>query len=210
MKNKIFQINIDTSVLRRLRDKVNENQNISYNKQYKKYRAWDKICAIMDRLDDTVDYLNQLKLNTGKYRRSAFDFYDFMNNSAVVCDCIKELAQIFDVDDEEIRTSSEIFNQTGTDGKGTDSNYFKYLRSLCSVHPIETSRHKRYQDNEFECSPYVTWNDNFIYVNDDCDIYAVVYTSKEGNSFKRVKIYMSQIFEYIEKRVEFIEKIIQV
>ena len=47
MKNKIFQINIDTSVLRRLRDKVNENQNISYNKQYKKYRAWDKICAIM-------------------------------------------------------------------------------------------------------------------------------------------------------------------
>jgi hypothetical protein len=33
MKNKIFQINIDTSVLRRLRDKVNENQNISYNKQ---------------------------------------------------------------------------------------------------------------------------------------------------------------------------------
>ncbi|WP_370838234.1 hypothetical protein [Intestinibacter bartlettii] len=208
MKNKIFQINIDTSVLRRLRDKVNENQNISYNKQYKKYRAWDKICAIMDRLDDTVDYLNQLKLNTGKYRRSAFDFYDFMNNSAVVCDCIKELAQIFDVDDEEIKTSSEIFNQTGTDGKGTDSNYFKYLRSLCSVHPIETSRHKRYQDNEFECSPYVTWNDNFIYVNDDCDIYAVVYTSKEGNSFKRVKIYISQIFEYIEKRVGFIEKII--
>ena len=209
MNNKVFQINIDTSVLRRLRDKVNKNQNISYNKQYKKYRAWDKFCAIMDRLDDTVDYLNQLKLNTGKYRRSAFDFYDFMNNSAVVCDCIKELAQIFDVDDEEIRTSSEIFNQTGTDGKGTDSNYFKYLRSLCSVHPIETSRHKRYQDNEFECSPYVTWNDNFIYVNDDCDIYAVVYTSKEGNSFKRVKIYMSQIFEYIEKRVEFIEKIIQ-
>lgn len=74
MKNKIFQINIDTSVLRRLRDKVNENQNISYNKQYKKYRAWDKICAIMDRLDDTVDYLNQLKLNTGKYRRSASSF----------------------------------------------------------------------------------------------------------------------------------------
>ena len=209
MKNKIFQINIDTSLLRRLRDKVNENQNISYNKQYGKHRAWDKICAIMDRLDDTVDYLNELKLNTGKHRRSAFDFYDFMNNSAVVCDCIKELAKIFDVDDEEIKTSTEIFNQTGTDGKGTDSKYFEYLRSLCSVHPIETSRHKIYQDNDFECSPYVIWNNNFIYTNDDCDIYAVVYTSKDGDSFKRVKICMSQIFEYIEKRVGFIEKIIQ-
>lgn len=208
MNNKIFQINIDTSVLRRLRDKVNENQNISYNKQYKKYRAWDKICAIMDRLDDTVDYLNQLKLNTGKYRRSAFDFYDFMNNAAVVCDCIKELAKIFDVDDKEIKTSSEIFNKTGTDGKGTDSNYFEYLRSLCSVHPIETSRHKRYQDNDFECSPYVMWNDSFIYSDDDCDICAGVYTSKDGDSYKEIKIYISQIFEYIEKRVGFIEKII--
>lgn len=208
MKNKIFQINIDVSVLRRLRDKVNENQNISYNKQYKKYRAWDKICAIMDRLDDTVDYLNQLKLNTGKYRRSAFDFYDFMNNAAVVCDCIKELAKIFDVDDKEIKTSSEIFNKTGTDGKGTDSNYFEYLRSLCSVHPIETSRHKRYQDNDFECSPYVMWNDSFIYSDDDCDICAGVYTSKDGDSYKEIKIYISQIFEYIEKRVGFIEKII--
>lgn len=39
MNNKIFQINIDTLVLRRLRDKVNENQNISYNKQSGKYRA---------------------------------------------------------------------------------------------------------------------------------------------------------------------------
>ena len=65
MNKNIFKINIDTSVLERLRDKINEQQNISYNKEYGKYRAWDKICAIMDRLDDTVDYLNKLELNTG-------------------------------------------------------------------------------------------------------------------------------------------------
>lgn len=94
-------------ILHRLRDKINEQHNISYNKIYnkkhKEFRAWDKICAIMDRLDDTVDFLNELKLNTGKYKRSAFDFFEFMNNAAVIVDCIKQLAEIFNVADEKIK-----------------------------------------------------------------------------------------------------------
>lgn len=208
MNRNIFQININVEVLVRLRDKINEQQNISYNKTYGKYRAWDKICAIMDRLDDTVGYLSQLKLNTGKYQRSAFDFFDFMNNAAVVMDCITDLAKIFEVQDEEIKTSTEVFNELGKDGKGTDKKYFEYLRSLCSVHPVETSRHKRYQENDFECSPYVVWNDKRIWTNDDSDIYAVVYTNKDGDSFKRVQIYINQIFKYVSKRVDFIETII--
>ena len=56
MGNRVFKIELDTEILKRLRDKINEKQNISYNKMYGKYRAWDKICAIMDRLEDTVEY----------------------------------------------------------------------------------------------------------------------------------------------------------
>lgn len=216
----MFQIKIDTQVLRELRRKINDEQSISYNKEYyhivdrkkgkhKVFRAWDKICAVMDRLDDTVDYLNELKLNTGKYRRSAFDFYDFMNNASVVIDCIKELVEIFEVDDSDIKISNKIFNQYRSDNKGTDERYFEYLRSLCSVHPIETSRHRRYQDNEFECSPYVMWNDGTIWCNDDSDLHAVVYTSKDEQYNKRIKIYILQIFEYIKTRVNFIENIIE-
>ena len=175
---------------------------------YKRYRAWHKICAIMDRLDDTVEYLNTLELNTGKYKRSAFDFFDFMNNASVVIDCVKELSKIFEVSDSEIKNSTNIFNKVGSDGNGTDEKYFEYLRSLCSVHPVETSRHKRYQDNDFECSPYVLWNNSLRLFNDDCDIYAVVYTSKDNESFKRVGIYIEQVFKYVEIRVNFIEKII--
>lgn len=216
----MFQIKINTQVLTELRRKINEEQCISYNKEYyhivdrkkgkrKVFRAWDKICAVMDRLDDTVDYLNELKLNTGKYRRSAFDFYDFMNNASVVIDCIKELVEIFEVDDSDIKISNNIFNQYGSDNKGTDERYFEYLRSLCSVHPIETSRHRRYQDNEFECSPYVMWNDGGIWINDDCDLHAVVYTSKDDQYSKRIKIYILQVFEYIKTRVNFIANIIE-
>lgn len=208
MGNKVFKIELDTEILKRLRDKINEQQNISYNKMYGKYRAWDKICAIMNRLDDTVEYLNTIELNTGKYKRSAFDFFDFMNNASVVIDCVKELSKIFEVSDSEIKNSTNIFNKVGSDGNGTDEKYFEYLRSLCSVHPVETSRHKRYQDNDFECSPYVLWNNSLRLFNDDCDIYAVVYTSKDNESFKRVGIYIEQVFKYVEIRVNFIEKII--
>ncbi|MFX4263425.1 hypothetical protein ACOBQJ_14670 [Pelotomaculum propionicicum] len=211
----VFQIELNTYVLGILRDKVNEQRNISYEKtfdfkgqnKYIKHRAWDKICAIMDRLDDTVYYLNDLKLNTGVYSRSAFDFYNFMNNASVVVDCVKELVNIFNVSDKVIRESTDIFSQLGNDGKGTDEKYFEYLRSLCSVHPIETSRHRRYQDNDFECSPFVVWNDGRIWCDDDCDIYAVVYTSKDRDSNKRVQIYISKIFKYVKTRLDFIAEI---
>lgn len=212
MVKDVFQINLDTKVLKILRDKVNEEKNITFNKRFyfkenEDHPAWDKICAIMDRLDDTVDYLNRLKLNTGKYNRSAFDFYDFMNNASVVVDCVKELAKIFDVSNDKIKKSTDIFNQLGSDGNGTDENYFEYLRSLCSVHPVETSRHKRYQANKFECSPYVMWNNRDIWYDDDCDIYAIVYTSKDGEFYKRVRIYISQIFEYVKTRFDFVVEI---
>lgn len=209
MKEDVFQINLNIDVTKKLRDKVNEQQNISYEKRdNKNHRAWDKICAIMDRLDDTVYYLNGLELNTGKYERSAFDFYDFINNASVVMDCIRELAKIFNVSDEKIKKSTKIFNQLGSDGEGTDENYFEYLRSLCSVHPVETSHHKRYQANDFECSPYVAWNNGMMGYYDDCNIYAIVYTSGDGDSLKRVPIYISQIFEYVETRLNFVTEII--
>ena len=53
----------------------------------------------------------------------------------------------------------------------------------------------------------MAWNDRRIWCNDDCDIHAVVYTSKDGGSNKRVKIYISQIFEYIKTRLDFVEEI---
>ena len=209
----VFQIKLDSNILKKLRDKVNEQNYISYSKNFKtkknnkEYRAWDKICAIMDRLDDTVLFLNGLKLNTGKYKRSAFDFFEFMNNASVIVDCIQELANIFDVPDDKIRKTSNIFNKLGSDGKGTDKEYFEYLRSLCSVHPVETSRHNRYQNNDFECCPFVLWNNKKLY-NDTSDIYAVVYTSNDNALNKRVLIYMEQIFEYVKTRLDFVNDII--
>ena len=75
MEEKGIQIALDPKLSIQLRHTVLEEVNISMNKQQelrvnsktKEYPTWDMVGAIMDRIDDTVDYLNHLKLNIGKY-----------------------------------------------------------------------------------------------------------------------------------------------
>lgn len=218
MEREIFQISLDPKLANELRDTVNSEINISINKHQtlkingkkKDYPAWSLICAIMDRLDDTVDYLNQLQLNTGKYRRSAFDFFDFMNQSTVIIDCIDTLAKVYDISLAEEDKKTDIFNQMGSNGNGNDRKYFEYLRSLCSVHPVETSHYYRiYQDNDFESSPFVAWNDEYIFYDTSCDLHAVVYINKDDYCHKCVKIKIKEIFEYVIYRYSLLGKIIQ-
>lgn len=208
----MFKIELNYQLASDLRNIVNEEQNISINKPLKinktsNQTAWDLLCAIMDRLQDTVYYINGLELNTGRHSRSAFDFFDFMNNASVIIDCVNELARIFEYDLSVENLSFSIFNKRGKDNNGTDRLYFEYLRSLCSVHPISTNRHARYQDNEFECSPFVVWNDRFGYRNEG-DLCAFVYTSRHEANTKMLMIHISEVFAYVEFRFNLISKII--
>ena len=214
MKQRNFKINLDLTIINKLRNKINEHQNISMKKEFdkkigkinKKFNSWDIVCATMDRIEDTVYYLNELVLNTGKYRRNAFDFIDFINNAMMIIDCINELADVYNVNLEVEDSQSEKFNQLGKNGKGTDLKYFKYIRSLCSVHPNDTSRHKEYQDNDFECSPFVVWN-NGLYP-DDIDICIVTYINEINVFSKKNYLRINEIFNFIEYRYSLIEKII--
>jgi hypothetical protein len=213
MKKDIFKIQLNQQLSYDLRYAINQEINISIKKPLRtknrtQLLAWDRICAIMDRLDDTVEYLNGLELNSGKYKRSAFDFFDFMNNASVIIDCVNELGKIFDYDFSQINSECFIFDKRGADGKGSDKQYFEYLRSLCSVHPIETSRHQRYQENEFECSPFVVWvNDRFW--EGEGDLHVRVYTSQRDEQIKRINIEVSKVFKYVDYRYNLISNIIE-
>lgn len=214
MKKQKFRINMDLTIINKLQNTINENQNISINKEFskrigkdiKKFNSWDIVCAIMDRIKDTCEYLNTLELNTGEYTRSAFDFINFINNAKVIVDCVNDFANVYDVSFKNENKSTEIFKQIGKKGQGTDLKYFRYIRSLCSVHPNDTSRHSEYQDNDFECSPFVLWN-NGIY-SDDNDIHIVVYTSEVDKFPKNINLKIKDIFNFINYRYGLIKKII--
>lgn len=208
-------INLNIDFCAQLRNKVNEYQHYSITRTHslKKdnaQRGWKKICAIMDRVDDTTRYLNSIELQKTTGVLAVFDFYNFMNNAATLLDCIKYLGEIYDFDFSYEDKKTDIFNQMGNNGNGTDKGYFEYLRSLCSVHPIETSRHLEFLDDntKIECSPYVRWNDGVLMNENDCDLVAIVYTDNPKIFSKYVGIKLFEVFAYIEKRFNVLEQLI--
>ena len=150
---RIFRFQFNTEYARALRDMVNDRQKQSRDNVHKEnkgslgaYPAWNRTCAAMDRLEDTINYLNHMELEKNERFHSAFDFYDFINNAYIVIDCIKTIGKIFRVDSaliQEIEDSTSIFENRLPEN-GTDQKYFEYIRSLCSVHPLGTNRQKEF------------------------------------------------------------------
>lgn len=214
-----MKLTLNPELNRCLREKVNEWHNFTYEKQANfkspekrgkviKAQAYNCICACMDRIDELVEHCNSLELN------SLFGLYDIFNYGQTLVDCISMISKIYDVP-YETEGDVSCFNQKGSDGSGNDEKYFKYLRSLCSVHPVETSQHKIYQGDEPEWCPYISGPSAVMLMLADnnselkgADYYAVVYRNDmEFN--KHVPIKISEIIQYLSKRYEHIEKIIQ-
>lgn len=223
MKTKIFTFNFDVGLARQLRDAVNEKQNLSMDKEHdiidtkaKKlvpYFAWDRICTIMDRVEDTLSYMNLIKLGECISRRSAFDFFDFINNAYIIIEGIKTIGQIFALDIkklEQIEKSKQCFGDVFGVG-GTDGQFFSYIRSLCSVHPFNTTRHDIYmQGSKLHCCPFVVWSSSsfgFLY-NDKRDLSLHLYTSQKDEPTQTIPLYIRQFEGYVNRWLKLIPEII--
>ncbi len=214
-----FRFHYDVQLANQLREAVNEKQNLSIEKEHKHergkyvYPAWDRICAIMDRLEDTIYYVNSLELGKCESDRSAFDFYEFINCSYVIIDCIKTMGCIFEIDTklfESIEKSQEIFGDKYS-ANGFDGSFFEYIRSLCVVHPLCTNRQKAYLlQSKFHCCPFVAWEkDRVLSGFDDCDLIAYIYTSEKGKPTIRLPLYIKEFEEYLKKWINLIPKVIE-
>ncbi len=196
-----------------LRNTINEDVDFSYKhvkernkKNPKLYPAWNRICALMDRIQDTAEHINHIQFQDEIENRSAFSFLDFMNHSSVLIDCIYEIARIYEIDMSQYEDSCDIFHNPGKDNGGSDKKYFEYLRSLCSVHPINTDRHKSYQDGDYECCPFVCWGREILGTGEH-SVIAVVYTDDES-SHKEIVISMREINDYLVYVYSFIDSVI--
>ena len=208
-----MKINLDFELNIKLREKINEWHNFTYEKEAefnfpgKKKKeianAFNCICAALDRIDSLVCHCNSIDVTD-----DAYGLCDIFNYGQTLIDCITSIGQIYSVRyDVE---SCECFGQAGENGKGNDEKYFKYLRSLCSVHPLETCRHSCYQGEKPEWCAWVAANKNFEFCNEltKCDFIAYVYRNEE-TYMKKVPICVNTVFTYIEKRHAFIYEIIE-
>lgn len=222
-ESKVFTFRFDVEPAKNLRDAINEKQNLSIEKEHEikdaktkkfvPYFAWDRICAIMDRIEDTLDYLNLIELGKCCSSRSAFDFYDFINNAYLVIDGIKIIGQIFALDNtkiDSIEKSQEAFGDVLNAG-GTDGQFFNYIRSLCAVHPFNTTRHPVYmKDSVLHCCPFVVWTHSGIgsFWRDGRDLSAHVYTSKRNKDMPSIPLYINTFEKYINKWISLIPEVI--
>lgn len=216
---KTYRFHFNTQYAADLRDAVNDRQKQSIDNVHSErqtngeYCAWDRTCAAMDRLEDTVHHLNCIELGKNKDGRTAFDFYDFINNAYIVIDCIKTIGKIFRVDNclfEEIENSTKVFG-TKLSEKSTDQKYFEYIRSLCSVHPLCTNHQKVFLNgSQFHCCPFVTWKTSLTWYDDDnADLTAFIYPSNPREHTRYLGLHISQFEQYLTEWIEFIPKIIE-
>ncbi len=219
-REKTFQIYLDPDLIEQFNESLSRHEHISEQISFvekafekKKYRgvpAWDCICICFHRIRDGVAYLNDQKLGSMEYR-SAFDFINFINNASVVLDCIQTLADILGVDLSEENSRCAAFNMVGNDGKGTDKQYFEFIRSLCAVHPAGTDRHGRYQGADIVSCPYLTWVHTFPMPMSkawgNCDIHAHAFVNEANSWGEDICIQISQVFAHIKYRYSLLNKI---
>lgn len=219
-----MKIKLDIQLNRKLRDKVNEINNFSVDKTAKfqfpsdkrgnkqESNAFNCICAALDRIDDLVEHCNALDLTQSQ--EGTFALCDLFNYGQTLIDCITKIGEVYGAKYDSSNDISS-FHQQGATGEGNDEKYFKYLRSLCSVHPLETSAHKEYQGDQPEWCPYINIAESaasrLLSCHDEtlskADFIARVYRNDMEFS-KHIPIYIKQIFHYIKKRYKFINKII--
>ena len=204
-------IELNTKDVYKIREAVNSNNNLAIVKKNEysdgknkfNYFSWDRICACMDRIDDTLQYLNELNLQVLENKRSAFEFYNFLNHAFVLIDCIKTIALIFEIDKsiiKKVENSRECFGEYST--SGNDNDFFVYIRSLCSVHPVNTTRHRKFFNGaNIHCCPYVIWNDryNITDENKNYELIVRIYNSMNDGRNNEILLKIESFEKYINK-----------
>ena len=224
MEKKTFKFNFNTELPQKLRDAVNDKINISLDKENSlpnngpTYFSWDRMCAIMDRLEDTIEYVNGMELGKCRSSRSAFDFYEFINCLYVIIDCIKTMDTMFDTKKEEIykiENTQDCFGNV-MEANGTDKQFFDYIRSLSTVHPTNTTgngshKHPYMKNDAIHCCPFVLWMNSPAspFYNDGRDLSVRIYKAKKDEKFIDLPLWIGQFEKYANKWINLIPHTIE-
>lgn len=139
-----------------------------------------------------------------------FGLCDFLNYTQSLIECITIIGKAYKVVPlykGADKNDTSVFHQAGLNNDGNDEKYFTYLRSLCSVHPVETSRHKEYQGNQAEWCPYILSGKSSMltkFLNvypdlEDADFVVTVYRNDLKCS-KYVPIHVKELIDNFKKK----------
>ncbi len=221
---------LDETIVQNLRETVNSTTLFSHDERYNK-TDYNLICAVMDRADTCVRYLNE-HADTPKVEE---DFIVFLMFTSMLLDAIKESFKQLNVDypyhegrgtDISFDSNPDYYDffrdiciasklNITEENCPSDDKFYEYIRSLSFAHPVETSRAKFLQKNEIQYSPWVIANNPFLDFNRSLDYVGIrIYSSKREEildftfSFSILKRYIKSRYLLLEQITKKISSII--
>lgn len=213
-------MNFDLTYLEDLRVIVGENE--CFHKKTKKvlstrktngytYQYYNQFCTCIIRIRETSRYLESFKFRRSNDSGQAFDFYEFINCVSIIEGCIKALFEIFGKNYKTYYPAKKAFKTSNT-SRNSDINFFKFIRSASSMHPAETSLHKKITKHKFEVYPYAIWVSNRAKNNDQnkIDIELLSWSCKTNCKYKYYEISTIEFFYFINNLLLSISKLIPI
>lgn len=202
---------LDSQLVNNLRDVINKTD--IFIKDPIEKRKFNLICAIMDRFDSSVNFLNKNQ----KFPRSENDFISFLVHVSIIRDGINNVFKVLGL---KIKSDNKIFEKyykkdlPNINKDINDDKFYEYFRSLAFAHPFITDRSipNAINKTEIQYSPYVLTNLELFGMEKDFIGVEVYSNMREPFSircpFEKLKEYIKWKYEMILDIISEFEKII--
>ena len=189
----------NVGLVKKFRASIHETTLFSKSKENKNINL---ICAIIDRLDTCVNFINKEKKLDEDNLVLTIVYIDLIKQ------CIKKLINIFEIENPYEKSSS-CFSMTDINGATvSDDDFFRYMRSLTFAHSVGADQHKNYLlKDEVHYSPWISLSS----LSNKEAICLRVYSSINQNSWESIndiRIPLDNLYKYLNERFELLELII--
>lgn len=189
---------LDENICKEIRETVNST-NIFYRDDKEK-NNYNLICAVLDRIDDSVNFLNNNYDKLSNYN----DILLFFVHSCIIVDAVESIMNQLGISYKDYNTTTYFNDAYLLETLGiveedciTDVYFFRYLRSIIFAHPFETNRIKFLKRrDETHYSPYLI---SERYSMDKDKIGIMIYSNKFSNTIS-LYIPKTSIYNYIDYR----------
>ena len=195
---------LNSKLVQDLRDVINKTD--IFIKDPIEKEKFNLICAIMDRFDSSINFLNENQT----FPKSENEFINFLVHVSIIRDGINK---VFEVLGLKIKNDNKIFEQyykrdlPNINKEINDDRFYEYFRSLAFAHTFVTNRSipNVIDKTEIQYSPYVLINLGYFW-KDKNSIGVEVYSNKR-NSFS-ISFPFEKLKEYVKWKYEMILDII--
>lgn len=204
---------LDANLCKKLREVINKTD--IFIKDEEENKKFNLVCALMDRFDTTVKYINSIEKI-----KSEDEFILFMVHVCIIKDGIKYIKEVLNINcEEDSKIFEEIYRKYPIELpeiiEYSDDQFFEYFRSLVFAHPFLTNRSiPNRMEGEIQYSPFIIAN-RFTFKGENKLLSVKVYSNKRNNSFfidvpfERLRKYIKLKYEELNEVIEKFENIIK-